>query len=148
MATIYLPNDLRATVDELAGSGKPFPTNMELSIFAAMVGHSESLSEEVGTNNRGNEIPESIYKNNDRDGMVYLLALDETGDPDILREEKNLQAWKIFESYAAGGLRKIHEWMVNNPTDHTGVDTLLSEIAKIANDYKDREKKPVTIDLG
>ncbi len=87
-------------------------------------------------NRRGAKWPQRSLKKNSKE------------DRDILRDENHSQAWKIFESYAAGGLRKIQEWLVNNPTDHDGVETLLIEITKKANDYNDREKEPVKVDLG
>lgn len=78
---------------------------------------------EAGTWEKGNEVPERIFTHNNMEGFVYLLALYESEGVDIFREDREVECWSVFESYAAGGLKVIEEWSLENPgaTDLTKV---------------------------
>ena len=60
--------------------------------------------------------------------MTYLLAIQDTQGGDILKEKNETDCWRIIEQYSAKGLEIIDDWMMENPGDMTGVDTLLNKI--------------------
>jgi dnd system-associated protein 4 len=113
-----------------------FSTNMEMMIFASMVGYSvEEDWEKKSVDQRGNEIDDSIFVDNRKDGIPYLLALQAIQSGDILRDlpvENETQVWKIFENYAHIGFLEIEKWRLDNPSDTDGVDTLLNMIKEKA----------------
>ena len=110
MAIIYISNAHRDVAERLARNPtaiaeKPiFSTYMHLMAFAAMVGYANRKSLSVETKNRGAEIEDQVFERRGLDGLVYLLALDETEDGNILREDKVNECWRLVESYAGGGV--------------------------------------------
>lgn len=134
MATVYIDKKFSKIcsffVDEKDNKTgeKTFKTYMDLAVFSALVGFSKpSLSVE----NNGTEIPDSVFFNNKKEGIVYLIALLETKDPYIFNDER--KCWKIFEGYVNAGLLEISGWLEDNPTDISGTDTLLNNIAEKAS---------------
>ena len=103
-----------------------FDTIMDLLIFAAGIGFSFEAREAVPSASKG--IPYLIFERNQKDGYIYVLALAATDNPEVLTAEKADFAVEIFEEYAAGGLDLIQRWLNENPTDVTGVQTLMSHL--------------------
>jgi dnd system-associated protein 4 len=138
MSTVWLPTEHSELLERLAKSTaksprKPlFATYMHLMVFAAMVGHSISRKRDVLGTGRGSEISESAFLNNGLDGVVYLIALQEYEDGEILREGKDQECWRVIEQYAAVGLDEIASWLLDNPTDSDGVSTILNKIKEAA----------------
>lgn len=130
MATVYIDRQFSAICsrfvdDKVANTGdKVFNSYMELAIFAAMIAVGKST---IPLLNNGPEIPDRVFYNNGKEGVVYLIALLHTSDPYILKDDK--QCWKIFQEYVNTGMSEIAGWLIENPTDVTGVDTLLNAIA-------------------
>lgn len=138
MATVWLSNEYRDVADRLAKNptaeaGKQiFPTYMELAVFAALVGFSDGRKLDLDPQKRGPEIPDEIFVRNQRDGIVYLMALQDAKTAEILREKNEHDCWRIFESYANRGLSLISDWLLANPTDVDGVTTVLTAIKERA----------------
>jgi|TARA_B110000967_G_C18619429_1_gene428095 dnd system-associated protein 4 len=113
-----------------------FTTNVDMMVFASMVGYSVQKDwKKDGVKNRGNEIEDSTFVDRKQDAISYLLALQAMKSGDILRdmpEENETQVWKIFESYSHLGFIEIEKWLVDNPGDTDGVDTLLNKIKEKA----------------
>lgn len=107
-----------------------FKTNIDLTVFAAMVGFSRSRLVEL--KERTNEIPERVFVNQNIDGLVYLVAVLHEKSGDMLRERNESAAWQIFEQYANGGMEVIREVFAENPNDFDGVSSLLSFIKEEA----------------
>jgi dnd system-associated protein 4 len=113
-----------------------FSTNVDMMVFASMVGYSiQEDWKKKGVKNRGNEIEDSTFIDRRQDGISYLLALQTMQSGDILRDspvENEAQVWKIFESYAHLGFIEIEKWLMDNPGDTDGVDSLLNKIKEKA----------------
>lgn len=107
---------------------KIFKTNMDLAVFAAILAVGKSR---VPVEVNGSEIPDRVFYNNQKEGIVYLIALLDTEDPYVLKDDK--QCWKIFQEYVNCGMKEISGWLVDNPIDAAGVDTLLNEIMQKAS---------------
>ena len=109
-----------------------FETNMHLMLFAAMVGAYKGELNKLNDADGANQIPDRIFKHNKYEGAAYLLALSQNDDVEILREEKDLECWKILEGYANTGLEEIDNWLTDNPADTEGTQTILNKIKEIA----------------
>ena len=109
---------------------KILPSYRELMVFAAMIGFHYGKSQVV--TEKGFEIPQRVFENNDSDGYVYLCALQDQKSGDIFREKNDNECWKIFESYSNSGLEIIDTWLLDSPGDIDGVDTILNEMKKVA----------------
>jgi dnd system-associated protein 4 len=113
-----------------------FTTNVEMMIFASMVGHNTQKDwKKVSVKNRGNEIEDSTFEDGKKDGVSYLLALQAMENGEILRDlppENVTQVWKILENYAHLGFIEMEKWVISNPGDTDGVDTLLNKMKQKA----------------
>jgi len=148
MATFYLPEDQRDLINALYGSSeKPFATMYEVAIFAAMVAVDDDRFDPLDASERGQEIPERIFADNDKLGLVFVLAASHAGDSDVLSDERYDEVWRIFEGYAKSGLSLIEGWRQENPTDESGLDTLLEKINTKARAllHEDGSKKDIDI---
>jgi len=122
--------------DKIINTGeKIFKTYMDLAVFAAMVAVNKG---KAPLENAGPEIPESVFFNNNKEGLVYLIALLDTKDPHILKDDK--MCWKIFQDYVNAGMSEISGWLIESATDPTGVDTLLNCIASKAVQLLDMDR--------
>lgn len=138
MATVYIDRQYssifsRLADDKVVNTGeKIFNNYMELAIFAAIiaVGKGGTLLK-----NNGPEIPDRVFYHNGKEGVVYLIALLDSKDPYILKDDK--RCWKIFQEYVNSGMSEISGWLIENPMDVTGVDTLLNSIAERASQLLD-----------
>ena len=138
MATIYISNAHKEVAERLARNPtaiaeKPiFSTYMHLMVFAAMVGYANGKNSSVEAKNRGEEVEDQVFERRGLDGLVYLLALDEKKDGNILREDKVNECWRLVERYAEGGFEIIQQWLLDAPGDVDGVDALLSRVTEAA----------------
>ena len=103
-------NKLFDDKDSVTGD-RIFPTLVDLMIFAAMVGRDkfdDCSDVKVGTT--GREISSDVIQNQRKDGIAYLLALDNDNDGNILREENEKEMWAFLQNYAFLGLQQIEIW--------------------------------------
>ncbi len=86
-----------------------FPTIRELLCFAALLGYSQSrrlpLKKEKGVE----DVSYQQFEHVGADDLIFLIALSESKDPEILREGQEGKCAEIFEEYANGGLKIIFE---------------------------------------
>jgi len=147
MVSVYFPEEHKPLIDLLIErreeTGSPtFPTMMHLMCFAAMVGYSESREGfQERTFRKGSEIKSEIFDGDGKDGLAYLLAMQETGSGEILREGKESDCYIFLEHYASIGLQIIDSWTSNNPTDVDGIETLLNQMKNEAHLRLDEEGK-------
>src|SRR5690606_35499466 len=117
MSSVYIDSKYRPLVELLAVNPVSqtrkavFDTNMDLYVFAAMVG-SQDISSDSYEFTKGNEIPDSVFRNNNFDGLIYLLALTDRKNADILRENSEPECWAISERYAFAGFEEINNWFL------------------------------------
>ena len=137
VATVWISNKYKELTDRL--SSGLFPTNMHFMIFASMVGLYFDNVKEVTAKERGNEIRDQVFLNQRMDGVVYLLALFKDKTADILRDENEQACWEVIETYAAGGFEIINNWLIENPADIDGTETILNKIKEIASTQKEQD---------
>ncbi len=125
-------------------SQKILPTLRELMVLSAMVGFHHDKKRTV--EDKGYEIPQRIFENNESDAYVYLCALQDQKSGEIFRECNENDCWKIFESYANSGLEIIDNWLLDATGDIDGVDTILNEMKKTAAELLNSDESEV--DLG
>lgn len=154
MATVFIPNEYKRLAERLARietgyGGRPiFSTYMQVMVFAAMVGYSETRKRvDLNSGQRGSEIEESVFVKERLDGVAYLLALHEYSDGDILRDTRDNECWRVIESYAAAGLKLIDEWLLDSATDIDGVDTLLARMKEKAARHVAQEPERLQPDV-
>lgn len=122
MASLYFDNRYSSVVeklydnkDETTGKGV-FDTLWQLMIFLAMVGRQkqESCKGEVRleTKNRFREIKDFIFEQAHKDGIAYLLAIDQEQNGEILREGNEDKIWQYLEIYAAIGIEEVDSWLL------------------------------------
>jgi len=111
-----------------------FPTLVDVMVFAAMVGRDsfdDCSGTKVGTD--GREVPTRFIQTQNRDGIAYLLALDNNQDGNILREENDKEMWDYLQNYASLGLQQIHSWLEGKGNLNTSPkDILLEKMKEIA----------------
>ncbi len=145
MKNVYRDNRHDTLVKRLAGDiNHPlmktslFPFIRELLCFAALVGYAEG--EKTALSKTTSEIPGRVFENSDEaQDIIYLLALVEKRDADILRNEREAEAISIFEQYANGGLDVISRWISEDPGDPYGDHAIIQAMQKYG--YFDRAKK-------
>ena len=119
----------------IAGKGI-FTTNVELMVFAAMVGYESAKDwKNHSVKDRGNEIEDSTFVTGLKDGIPYLIALQTMQNGEILRDnppENEIQIWKLFENYAQLGFSEMEKWIMKNPGDTDGVETILNKMKEKA----------------
>ena len=148
MATFYLPDNQRELISNLFGAERPFSTMYDVAIFAAMVAVDSDRFDSLESDERGQEIADRIFIQNDRHGLIYMLALAHENSSDVLSDERGDDIWRIFEGYAKAGLGIIEGWLQDNPID-LGDKTLIAKItekAKILN-IKTASDSKVEIDF-
>ncbi|MBH3456452.1 hypothetical protein I5Q41_17360 [Pseudomonas monteilii] len=128
-------------VDKLCGrknpyTGKPlFNYNKDLMVFAAMVGYTHGVKEELEP--EGIQIVLHTYATDEKDGFIYLIALLEKQEAICLKDDNIVDSVKYFELYCNGGLSIIKQWLDDNPGDADALDTLM-----------DKAFERITIDKG
>ena len=88
----------------------------DLMIFSAFLGLKHGVTEKVDSDSNSNGITLQTYSGVGRDrrlgqhGLIFLIALHEKKDMDILRSENVDEAIEIFEKYCNGGLSILMGW--------------------------------------
>jgi len=101
-----------------------FPTIRELLCFAALLGYSENrripLDREPGTE----DVSYQQFERGDAEDLIYLIALAETKDPEILKDGRESSCAEIFEEYANGGLQILRDAMLQSGGEYPDRDIL------------------------
>jgi dnd system-associated protein 4 len=132
MRDVRRPESLEPVVERLTDpkftdTGEAiFTTIMDLLVFASGIGLHLKRRTPVPSSGKG--IPIRIFENNQNDGYIYLVALADKREPTILATENDDEIVKIFEEYAAAGLEEIALWLRENPTDISGIQTLIAKL--------------------
>jgi len=105
-------------VQKLASTALPgserrlFPTIRELLCFAAVLGFSEQRRVPLDRSQGVEDVSYQQFERGDAENLIFLLALAETEDVDILREGEEAKCAEIFEEYANGGLAIIKDHLL------------------------------------
>lgn len=89
-----------------------FPTIRELLCFAALLGFSEKRRLPLDRSQGVEDVSYQQFERGDAENLIYLIALAETEDPDILREGEEGRCAEIFEEYANGGFAIIKDHLL------------------------------------
>lgn len=121
--------DLVRQLTEATDAGRPvFPTMRELMCFAAVLGYENKKRMKLG--NKTHDIDARIWERSQQAmDLVYLIALVDQQDGEILRDEREDDALGIFEEYANGGLDVLAGWMKEKPDDLNGDRAILAALS-------------------
>ena len=136
MRTIKRTGDSEAVVKKLANSSHPltgqpiFPTYRDLLCFCAVLGFEhENMKPLEGS--LVDFVDGRVFSNHETAvDLLYLIALAQTQDMFILREDNEEKAVEIFEAYANGGVQILSDWLKDMPADLNGDKAILSALAK------------------
>ena len=82
-----------------------FPTIRELLCFAALLGYSEGRRVPLDRDAGVEDVSYQQFERGDAEDLIYLIALAETKDPEVLKDGGESRCAEIFEEYANGGLQ-------------------------------------------
>lgn len=89
-----------------------FPTIRELLCFAALLGYSENRRLPLEREKGLEDVSYQQFERGDSEDLIFLIALADSKDPNILKDGEERRCAEIFEEYANGGLQIIHEAMI------------------------------------
>lgn len=123
MTSARAPNINRSRVYEdivqkLAGQNVPgtdrrlFPTIRELLCFAALLGFSEERRIPLDRSQGVEDVSYQQFERGDAEDLIYMIALAEEKNMDVLREGEEGKCAEIFEEYANGGLAIIKDFLL------------------------------------
>jgi len=106
-----------------------FPTKRELMCFAATLGFQTGRRSKLdGKTNDVDGRPFSDHGNTI--DLMYLLALAEGKDGELLRDAREEDRILIFEEYTNGGFEVLQRWMDARPDDLYGATPILDGLLK------------------
>lgn len=135
MRGIRRPAEFEDIVRRLAEEPHPackksiFATMRDLVCFAAALGF--EVKRRVAIEGPTNEIDARIFERSETAmDLLYLIALSEERNSDVLMPDREEQAARIFEEYSAGGLAEIRDWLQARPEDEHGDQALLAGLQR------------------
>ncbi|WP_417729242.1 DNA phosphorothioation-associated protein 4 [Roseovarius sp.] len=115
----------RLAMQKLPGSERTlFPTIRELLCFAALLGYSENRRLPLDKEKGVEDVSYQQFERGDSEDLIYLIALADTKDPEILKDGEESRCAEIFEEYANGGLQIMHEAMLRGGGEYPDRDIL------------------------
>lgn len=131
----------RLATQKLPGSERTlFPTIRELLCFAALLGYSENRRLPLDKDKGVEDVSYQQFERGDAEDLIYLIALADTKDPEILKDGGESKCAEIFEEYANGGLQIIHEAMLRGGGEYPDRDIL--ELLKEQGYLNSDEEEP------
>lgn len=109
-------------------AGRPiFPTMRELMCFAAILGFENERKKPLEDSTK--EIDGRTFESHDKAlDLIYLLALADAKNAEVLRDESEDSAIAIFEQYAEGGFDILLGWLREKPEDPFGDKAILAAL--------------------
>lgn len=121
-----------AVVKRLGGSSHPitgqpiFATYRDLLCFCAVLGFDKGLRKPL-EGELVDFVDGRIFSNHETSvDLLYLLALAETRDMFVLRDDNEDSTSQIFEEYANGGIQILTDWLKQRPEDIDGDKAILA----------------------
>lgn len=131
----------KLAMQKLPGSNRTlFPTIRELLCFAALLGYSEERRLPLDKEKGVEDISYQQFERGDAEDLIYLIALAETRDPEILKDGEESRCTEIFEEYVNGGLQIIHEAMLRGGGEYPDRDIM--ELLKDRNYLNIDDEEP------
>jgi len=125
--------------ESVDGLSPLFKQLTDVVLFSAMIGKYYNRSSEL-VGQSGGELQISAFRNNE-DGIVFLLGLQEIGDPAAFKGDAD-ECWDLLQRYSVGGMDTILEW-VSGLTEDKFEGVLLEKLREVAL----ASKKPTTIKI-
>jgi dnd system-associated protein 4 len=101
-----------------------FPTIRELLCFAALLGYSEGRRVPLDRNAGTEDVSYQQFERGDAEDLIYLIALAETKDPEVLKDGEEGRCAEIFEEYANGGFQVLRDAMLRSGGEYPDRDIL------------------------
>ena len=115
----------RLAMQKLPGSERTlFPTIRELLCFAALLGYSENRRLPLDKGRGIEDVSYQQFERGESEDLIYLIALADTKDPEVLKDGGENKCAEIFEEYANGGLQIIREAMLRGGGEYPDRDIL------------------------
>ena len=89
-----------------------FPTIRELLCFAAVLGYSEGRKVPLDKSQGTEDVSYQQFERGDAENLIYLVALADKNDVNVLREDNEDECARIFEEYANGGLGIVKDYLL------------------------------------
>lgn len=105
-----------------------FDTLKSALVFAAAVGFKQEKKLEFS--DLGEGIPLNYFDERNELPFIYAMAISEYSDVNFLREENFLEAVKVFEEYAAGGLNYLNDILIMDNIKGS-IESILHETEEI-----------------
>lgn len=123
-----------------------FPTIRELLCFAALLGFSEKRRTPLDKDAGLEDVSYQQFERGDAEDLIYLIALAETKDPEVLKEGGESRCAEIFEEFANGGLHIIGEALRRGGGEYPDRDILemLKERAYLGAEGEDPDVSGIT----
>ncbi|MFP2271665.1 hypothetical protein [Enterobacter ludwigii] len=109
---IYFDAQFDDLLTELVDEDKVFPTYMHFACFAASIGW---RLDNVQIKTRGKSARDTVFTNNQTEGLIYLIGINKTNSMECLREENINQCWDHFQSAVNAGMNVINDWLHEFP---------------------------------
>jgi len=107
-----------------------FPTMRELICFAAVLGFERERKRPLDATMM--EIDGRTFENHQQSlDLIYLIALSDAKDAEVLREDNEDHCISIFEQYAEGGFEEIAAWLKERPEDENGDGAVIAGLRKL-----------------
>ena len=111
----------RQSVD---GSQTVFATIRELICFSAVLGYQMGKKSPIPDTKRGADVMIEEFVRNDSVDLIYLIAVADTGDTEILKSGPDSDMVSIFEEYVNGGFEILKGWL-QQYRDENGFQAIL-----------------------
>lgn len=134
----------RLAMIKLPGTDRTlFPTIRELLCFAALLGYSEGRRIPLDRSEGTEDVSYQQFERRDAEDLIFLIALADSKDPEILKDGEEGRCAEIFEEYANGGLQVLRDAMLRSGGEYPDRDIL--ELLK-KNGYLNIEEAEPDID--
>ncbi|CAH2402994.1 DNA phosphorothioation-associated protein 4 [Mesorhizobium escarrei] len=106
----------RLAAQQLPGTDRRlFPTIRELLCFAAVLGYSEGRKVPLDKSQGVEDVSYQQFEARpDAESLIYLIALADAQDTQVLREDNEEECARIFEEYANGGLGVVKDYLLRD----------------------------------
>lgn len=135
MRTVRRSKRHEGLVRQLAETNHPnasrpiFPTMRELMCFAAVLGFEKNRKKPIDA--AVSEIDGRTFENHQQSlDLIYLIAIADSKDAEVLRENNEDQCLTIFEQYAEAGFEEIAAWLRERPEDENGDSAIIEALQK------------------
>lgn len=115
----------RLAMIKLPGTDRTlFPTIRELLCFSALLGYSEGRRIPLDRSEGTEDVSYQQFERRDAEDLIFLIALADSKDPEILKDGEEGRCAEIFEEYANGGLQVLRDAMLRSGGEYPDRDIL------------------------